>query len=371
MGQGTGAVEALVTPPQPGRLPDPAFWRGKRVLLTGHTGFKGGWLARWLAMLGAQTHGLALAPDSDPALFDAAEIASVARHRVGDIRDAAQVSQAVAEAAPDVILHLAAQALVRPSYAEPVGTFATNVMGTIHVMEAARAVSDLAALVVVSSDKCYENREWPWAYREGEAMGGYDPYSASKGACEIAVAAWRRSFFAGTRLGSGRAGNVIGGGDWAKDRLIPDLMRALLRAEAPLIRSPHAIRPWQHVLEPLCGYLLLAEDLAGGVAGAADGWNFGPAEADARPVAWICDYVTGQWGDGAKWVLDANPQPHEATYLKVDAAKARARLGWRPRLDLAHALDWTMAWYRAYDAGESGARLCDAQIERYCRIDVA
>lgn len=346
------------------------FWRGRRVLLTGHTGFKGAWLALWLAQMGARVTGFALAPPSAPSLHALACGGVLADDIIGDLRDAAAVDAAYARARPEVVLHLAAQALVRSSFADPVATYATNVMGTVHVLDAARRQGGVAALVVVTSDKAYENREWHWAYREDEAMGGHDPYSSSKGCAELVTAAFRRSYFAqdgATAVATARAGNVIGGGDWAADRVVPDCVRAFAAGEKVALRSPGATRPWQHVLEPLAGYLALAERLATAGDGArfAQGWNFGPAEADAVPVGELVATLARFWGGDAGWELDARPQPHEAHCLKLDASKARALLGWRPALGLADALEWTVAWYRRQARGEDARALCLDQIARY------
>lgn len=348
--------------------PDPGFWAGRRVLLTGHTGFKGGWLALWLERLGAQVTGLALPPDTAPNLFGLAGLGARLDSRTVDIRDAAALRAAVLGAEPSVVLHLAAQALVRPSYEDPVGTYATNVMGTAHLLDAVRAAPSVRAVVVVTSDKCYENREWVWPYREDEPMGGHDPYSNSKGCAELVTSAFRRSFFAGgpTAVASARAGNVIGGGDWSRDRLVPDLVGAFAAGRAAEIRNPHAIRPWQHVLEPLSGYLLLAERLAGeGGARFAEAWNFGPADEDCRPVSHLADRLAAFWGEGAGWRLVGGEHPHEASYLKVDSSKARARLGWSRRMTLGQALDWTVAWSRALRDGGDAAALCHDQIAQY------
>lgn len=350
-------------------MPASGFWRNKRVLITGHTGFKGAWLSLWLEHLGARVVGVALPPATRPSLFEAARIGERIESTFGDIRDAAFVARTIAAAEPEVIFHLAAQSLVRASYSAPVATYETNVMGTIHVLEAARTTPSVRAIVNVTSDKCYENREWPWPYRETEAMGGYDPYSSSKAASEIVTAAWRRSFFSAASppvgLATGRAGNVVGGGDWAEDRLVPDCMRALAADRVIDIRFPGAVRPWQHVLEPLCGYLLLAQRLWEEPAKYAEAWNFGPADEDAKPVSWVVSEITSLWGDGAAWRLVGGKQPHEATYLRVDASKARSGLNWRPRLPLSECLAWTVDWYRGMNAGEAAAGLTLAQIKRY------
>lgn len=343
-------------------------WRGRRVLVTGHTGFKGGWLSLWLHALGAEVTGFALPPPTRPSLFEAARIGALIDHVEGDVRDAAAVRDAVARARPEVIFHLAAQPLVRLSYDEPVETYATNVMGTVHLLEAARTVPGVAAVICVTSDKCYENREWIWPYRESDPMGGHDPYSSSKGCAELVIAAYRRSFFhdAGPAVASVRAGNVIGGGDWAADRLLPDLVRAFEAGVAPVIRSPDAVRPWQHVLEALCGYLAIADRLMDGAAQFADGWNFGPADDDARPVSWIVARMRAAWGGGTGDPLaDTGPRPHEAGLLRLDCSKARAALGWRPALSLERALDWIVAWHRSVGAGEDARAVTLSQIADY------
>jgi CDP-glucose 4,6-dehydratase len=346
---------------------DPGFWAQQRVLVTGHTGFKGAWLSLWLQQLGAEVTGLALDPATSPSLFSAARVASGMKSLTGDITVAADVAGAVEAAQPTVILHLAAQAIVRRSYEEPVATFATNVVGTANVLDAARAAPDLAAVVSVTSDKCYENREWPWGYREDEAMGGHDPYSASKGCAELVTAAMRRSFFdqpGMARIASARAGNVIGGGDWADNRLIPDIVRSLSVGEEIVIRRPDAVRPWQHVLEPLAGYLLLAQRLAVEGGAYADGWNFGPFEADTQPVSWVVERMVDGWGGSASWRIERDG-PHEAALLRLDSAKARARLGWRPQLGIEQVIDWVVAWYQAYYQGGSARELTAEQIDRY------
>ena len=349
-----------------------SFWKGKRVFLTGHTGFKGAWLALWLADLGAEVTGYALAPPTDPSLFDTTRIKARVRHIEADVRDETTLTAEVRAARPEIVLHLAAQSLVRASYDNPVATYAVNVMGTVNVLEAVRKAEGVRAIVCVTSDKCYENRETDAAYREDDAMGGYDPYSSSKGCAELAVSAYRRSFFHpekiaahGVGVASARAGNVIGGGDWAKDRLVPDLMRAFAAGQRPIIRFPDAVRPWQHVLEPLAGYLLLAERLWAGDPAAAAGWNFGPAQVDARPVTWIADRACALWGDGAGWDRTGEPQPHEATWLKLDCAKARERLGWRPAWPLEEGLSQTVAWYRALKYGADMSEFTGAQIRSY------
>lgn len=353
----------------------PSFWNNRRVLITGHTGFKGAWLSRWLQSLGAQVTGFALAPPPTPSLFQQARVADGMASHTGDVRDLDAVRGVVRESKPEILLHLAAQSLVRRSYAEPVDTFATNVMGTVHVLEAARGARELGAVVVVTSDKCYENREWERGYREDDAMGGHDPYSASKGCAELVTAAYRRSFATGATgpaVASARAGNVIGGGDWATDRLIPDLVRAFGAGAVPLLRNPLATRPWQHVLEPLRGYLALAEALCGTDGTAfAEGWNFGPRAGDTCSVATVADGVAVRWGAGARWALEPGAQPHEARALSLDGTKAGARLHWEPALSLATALDWTVQWYRDLAAGADAQELVARDVSAYTRACAA
>jgi CDP-glucose 4,6-dehydratase len=346
------------------------FWSGKRVLVTGHTGFKGSWLVLWLHALGAKVAGYALEPPTQPSLWQALALKET-RSEIADIRDLERLSRTFAEFRPEIVFHLAAQSLVRPSYDDPVGTYTTNVLGTAHVLEATRRAGRVRVLVNVTSDKCYENREWERGYRESDAMGGHDPYSSSKGCAELVTSAYRNSFFPpdrysehGLALASARAGNVIGGGDWARDRLLPDLMRAARDGRPAQIRNPNSIRPWQHVLDPLHGYVMLAERLWTEHE-LASGWNFGPAEEDAVPVGKLADMATARWGKDAGWIADAGPHPHEARYLKLDCSKARAQLGWRPRLGLASALDWTVEWYRAHADGRDMRTLSLEQIRRF------
>ena len=353
---------------------DRAFWAGKRVFLTGHTGFKGAWLALWLTDLGAKVTGYSLAPPTEPSLFEAARVRDLIVHLPGDVRDLPSLSAAVHRAQPEIVIHLAAQSLVRLSYVQPVETYDINVMGTVNLLEAVRRTSGVRAVVCVTSDKCYENHETDTPYVETDAMGGYDPYSSSKGCAELVTSALRRSFFnpatmAEHRVGvaSARAGNVIGGGDWARDRLVPDLMRAFSSGARPVIRFPGAIRPWQHVLEPLSGYLLLAERLHAGEARVANGWNFGPAEDDARPVDGIADTVSDLWGDGAGWDVTGEPQPHEAHYLRLDCGKAERELGWRPVWSLAEGLERTVEWYKANAGGRDMREFTRHQIRAYAR----
>lgn len=342
-----------------------AAWQGRRVFLTGHTGFKGSWLALWLTQIGARVTGFAL-PAERPSLFEQARVGELIEHVEGDIRDLGAVEKAITAAQPEVVFHLAAQPLVRQSYDCPVETFATNVQGTVHVLDACRRVSGLKAVVCITSDKCYDNREWVWPYRENDPMGGHDPYSASKGAAELVIAAYRRSFFEqGAGIASVRAGNVIGGGDWAADRLIPDIVRALIAGEQPLIRSPRSIRPWQHVLEALGGYLMIAERLIDGAESAASGWNFGPADDDAKPVDWIADRMTAAWGKPG-WTNGEQPgAPHEARILKLDCAKARSELGWRPAWTLETALARIVEWHRHVAQGGDARAISLAQLAEY------
>ena len=350
-----------------------SFWSGKRVFLTGHTGFKGGWLALWLAQLGATVRGYSLAPNTTPSLFEAAAVGSLVEDVRGDIRDGAALDRAIGEFAPEIVLHLAAQPLVRLSYADPIGTYETNVIGTARVLDAIRRTPSVRAAVVVTTDKCYENKEWLWGYRETDPLGGFDPYSSSKACSEIVAAAFRQSYFPvarhgehGVAIATARAGNVIGGGDWSDDRLIPDLVRGFLAGQPVPIRRPRSIRPWQHVLEPVAGYLALAERLMGpDAARYATAFNFGPADEDARPVEWIAQRMAQTWGDGAAWQLDPDPGVHEAGYLKLDASRAHAELGWQPRLKLGQALDLLVAWYKAHVAGEAMQRYTLDQIAAY------
>lgn len=347
---------------------DPAFWAQQRVLVTGHTGFKGSWLTLWLERLGADVFGLAKVPATDPSLFAAAAIGETMTSLEGDIVDSRAVANAIAAARPTVVLHLAAQAIVRESHLNPVETFATNVVGTASVLDGARRAPDLRAFVSVTSDKCYENNEWVWGYREDEPMGGHDPYSASKGCAELVTSAMRRSYFEteeSASVASARAGNVVGGGDWAADRLIPDIVRAWSAGEEVVIRSPNAVRPWQHVLEPLAGYLQLAQRLAGAEDGFSEGWNFGPSEDDTRPVGWVVERMAERWGGEAPWSVCADDGPHEATLLRLDSSKARHQLGWQPQLSLDRAIEWIIDWYRGFYHGESARTLTLDQIDRY------
>ncbi|MFM7402717.1 MAG: CDP-glucose 4,6-dehydratase [Erythrobacter sp.] len=347
-------------------LVDRRFWDGRRVLVTGHTGFKGAWLSLWLSEMGAKVTGLSL-PAEDPSLFRQIGAERLVHHIEGDIRDAALVDEVVSEAQPQTLFHLAAQPIVRLSYDEPRETFATNVQGTAHVLDACRRVPGLEAIVAVTSDKCYRNNEWVWPYRETDALGGHDPYSASKAAAEIVIASYRQSFFsagAGPLLASVRAGNVIGGGDWAADRLVPDIIRAIIAGEPVTIRSPHAVRPWQHVFEALGGYLLIAQHLAQGEKRFADAWNFGPSPADTRPVLWIVKRMIERWGSGSHQVVEDHAK-HEAKLLTLDCAKARAELKWLPSFNLGMTIDRIIDWHKAVAAGADVLAISRSQLADY------
>lgn len=350
----------------------PELWEGKRVFLTGHTGFKGSWLSLWLESLGAKVTGYALNPPTQPSLFNETRIADGMRSIVADIRDVTALQEAMKSAQPEIVFHMAAQPLVRYSYQNPVETYATNVMGTVHLLEAVRQTPGIKAVVNITTDKCYENREWVWGYRENEPLGGYDPYSNSKGCAELVSAAYRSSFFNandyarhGVALATVRAGNVIGGGDWAQDRLIPDILTAFEQGKLVNIRNPHAIRPWQHVLEPLHGYLTLAERLSEYGPDYAEGWNFGPNDEDAKPVGWIVQRMAEMWGENANWQIDPGEHPHEANYLKLDISKARSRLNWHPTLRLDDALKLVIDWAKQRQAGTAVRDLTLTQIQMY------
>lgn len=359
-----------------------SFWRGKRVFLTGHTGFKGSWLSLWLVSLGAKVTGYALEPPTDPSLFALAGVGELVNSTIADVRDLERLKEEMAKVAPEIVIHMAAQPLVRDSYKIPVDTYAVNVMGTVHLLEAVRNCPSVRAVVNVTTDKVYENREWHWGYRENEPFGGYDPYSSSKACSELVTAAYRSSYFVnstfnsstlqrhGAAVATARAGNVIGGGDWATDRLIPDVIRAILAGEAVPIRNPHAIRPWQHVLEPLSGYLALAQRLYTDGPAFASGWNFGPPEEDARPVQWLVERLCALWGAGADWRLDGGDHPHEAHYLKLDCAKAHAELCWWPRWGLERTLASIVEWTRAYQNGGDLRAMCRQQIADYTQREV-
>ncbi len=349
---------------------DPFFWRGKKIFLTGHTGFKGGWLSLWLVSMGAKVTGYGLVPNSTPSLFDIAAIDSlIDKSHIADIRDLESLQRAMSEAKPDVVIHMAAQPLVRYSYANPVETYSTNVMGTVHVLQSTRAIDSVLATLVVTTDKCYENKEWVWGYREHERLGGYDPYSNSKGCAELVTAAFRKSYFSNPNsvnsVASARAGNVIGGGDWSEDRLIPDAIKAFEKKKPLMIRNPLATRPWQHVLEPLSGYLILAQVLYEKGPIFASGWNFGPRDEDNRSVQEVVDLMISNWGESASWEKLGLEQPHEANLLKLDCTKARMQLGWIPKWNLEIAVQKIIQWQRAFQANQNMQEFSIAQINDY------
>jgi CDP-glucose 4,6-dehydratase len=349
------------------------FWRGRRVLVTGITGFKGGWLALWLKKLGATVIGYSKPPPTTPSLFESARLAEWIEWTEGDVRDGAHLRRVVSQSEVEIVFHLAAQPLVRASYEAPVETFETNVIGTVNLLEALRGHSPTRAAVIVTTDKCYENREWCWPYRETDALGGHDPYSSSKACAEIATSAYYRSFFEPRRIGvaTARAGNVIGGGDWARDRLIPDCLAALESQRSILVRNPASVRPWQHVLEPLLGYIMLAERLATDAPRFAGSWNFGPRPDAVRPVSEVVETLCAFWGGtggAAPWHTGDRPGPHEAGTLALDASKAREHIGWRPRLNLDRALEWTVAWHKVF-VGQGDVRECSLrQIDDYEKV---
>jgi CDP-glucose 4,6-dehydratase len=350
---------------------NPEFWHNKKVLITGHTGFKGSWLSLWLQSLGAHVIGYALPPPTEPSLYVLADVRKGMESVQGDVLDLQRLECVVRECRPEVVFHLAAQSLVRSSYADPVGTYATNVLGTAHILQSARYVSSVRSLIVVTTDKCYENRGGLEAYRETDRLGGDDPYSSSKAAAELVTAAFRKSFFktpkstTGAGVASARAGNVIGGGDWAANRLIPDVMRAALEGRELIIRSPDAVRPWQHVLDPLCGYLTLAEKLYQDPVRFSESWNFGPDESETWSVSAVLQLVSELWGPGISWHFDDGPQPHEAEYLKLNCTKARTQLGWEPRWALKTALEATLAWYKAQQSRQDVRSVAQQQIRSY------
>ena len=349
---------------------DASFWKGKKVYLTGHTGFKGSWLSLWLQNVGALVKGYSLDVNTQPALFSQANVTEEMESEIGDIRNLEQLTKSMVSFSPDILIHMAAQPLVRLSYQEPVDTYTTNVIGTVNVLEAARKCTNLKAIVSVTTDKCYENKEWEWGYRENEPMGGHDPYSSSKGCAELVTSAYRRSFFSSgdtASLASARAGNVIGGGDWAEDRLIPDILRAFEKSEPVVIRNPLSTRPWQHVLEPLSGYLVLAQELFLNGDNFAEGWNFGPKDEDCKPVSWILDTMVTYWGNNASWNLDKNNNPHEAGFLKLDCSKASNRLKWNPKWNLEFTLKSIVDWHKLYTNGGDIKKQCLKEINIYSK----
>jgi CDP-glucose 4,6-dehydratase len=348
------------------------FWGNRKVFITGHTGFKGSWLCLWLNALGATISGYALRPPTDPSLYELCRIDKFVNSSIADVRDAGTLAEALVSARPEVVFHMAAQPLVRESYKIPGETYAINVMGTVNLFEAVRMCKSVKAVINVTTDKCYENKEWVWGYRENESLGGYDPYSSSKACSELVTTAYRSSFFNpkhhpahGVAVASARAGNVIGGGDWAADRLLPDCVRAVLKGEKIVLRNPEAIRPWQHVLEPLSGYLLLAQKMFEEGARFSDAWNFGPHDDNAQTVAWVVQRLCDAWGEGASYTADIGDHPHEAQSLKLDCSKSRSVLGWHPRWNLAKAIDSIAVWTRAYKEGKDVAAVCLSQIEQY------
>lgn len=349
---------------------NPNFWKSKKVFITGHTGFKGSWLSLWLQTMGANVKGYSLAPPTNPSLFQEAHVADNMESTIGDIRDLRVLKKSMTSFNPDILIHMAAQPLVRLSYNDPVDTYSTNVMGTVNVLEAARSCPDLKAIVSVTTDKCYENKEWVWGYRENEAMGGHDPYSSSKGCAELVTTAYRRSFFYANdtaSIASARAGNVIGGGDWAEDRLIPDILKAFENSKSVVIRNPLSTRPWQHVLEPLSGYLVLAQNLYNEGDAFAEAWNFGPKEEDCKPVNWILDKMVEYWGRDAKWELDKNNNPHEAGFLKLDCSKASKELHWKPKWSLDHTLNLIVNWHQDWKSGKNMKDVCLKEIASYTK----
>jgi CDP-glucose 4,6-dehydratase len=348
-------------------LVKPHFWSGRKVFITGHSGFKGGWLSLWLQLLGVEVMGYALDPPSTPNLLAAARVETGMQSVHGDVLDKKKLEQAMRSFAPEIVFHLAAQSLVRLSYDSPLETFATNVMGTANVLECVRRCPSVRAALVVTSDKCYENRQWEWPYREIDPLGGHDPYSSSKACAELVTSSFRSSYFkkSSVAVAAARAGNVIGGGDWARDRLIPDMMRSFSSGQVVRIRHPHALRPWQHVLEPLRGYLALAQALIEHGTPFAEAWNFGPGNDAMKPVEWIADWMAAAWGEDARWERDSAEHPHEARTLTLDSSKAAARLGWRPRLNLPDALALTVDWYKKFFRGEDARLACINQIEAY------
>lgn len=356
---------------------EPSFWQGKRVFVTGHTGFKGGWLVCWLRLLGAKVTGYALQPVTQPNLFEVARVADGIHSLEGDVRDLAALRQALHEARPDIVFHLAAQPLVRSSYADPIYTYSTNIMGTAHVLEAIRHTPSVRSAVMITSDKCYQNNEWAWGYRENEKMGGRDPYSSSKGAAELVIQGYRHSYFGPeadnrTAVASARAGNVIGGGDWSAERLVPDVLAALAKDESVLLRNPIATRPWQHVLEPLHGYLRLAQTLYEHGKDYAEAYNFGPESRNAKPVAWIVTTLHQLWGSDRRWEEDQGHKPHEDIFLKLDASKAQLKLGWQPLLELEETLTWIVEWHKAYLQNRAMRQVTEQQIHRFAaRIEQA
>lgn len=364
MGQRRRALEDLGV--------SPGFWKDKKVLITGHMGFKGSWLSLWLQSLGAEVAGYSLPSPVQPSLFETANVSEKMNSVTGDVRNLDKLKETLNHHSPQIIFHMAAQSLVLPSYEDPVYTYETNVMGTLNLLEAARYSEGLKVVVVVTSDKCYENKNTEWNYKEDDPMGGFDPYSSSKGCAELITSAYRNSFFSsesyeshGVSISSVRAGNVFGGGDWSDHRLIPDIIKAALDQRPAVIRNPNAIRPWQYVLEPINGYLTLAEKQWEQGAAYAEGWNFGPDEEDAKPVSWVVKKIADLWGEGFQVQPDEKQHPHEAHFLKLDCSKAHTRLQWQPKSDIAAGLEWTVQWYRDFHEGQPAQELCDNAILRF------
>jgi len=347
---------------------DEFFWKGKRVFLTGHTGFKGSWLSLWLVSLGVEVKGYSLNPSTSPSLFDEAKIDSIIESQIGDIRDQDTLYESMTSFNPDILIHMAAQPLVRYSYDAPIETYEVNVLGTVKVLEVARSCSALKAIVNITTDKCYENDGRSEGYKESDPMGGYDPYSSSKGCAELVTSSYRRSFLQdqGVDLSSVRAGNVIGGGDWAEDRLIPDILRSFEKGEPVVIRNPNATRPWQHVLEPLSGYLILAQKMYNNTNKYAEGWNFGPNKNDVKPVDWILEKMISKWPNSS-WKLDKDYSPHEACFLQLDILKAKSKLGWNPIWELSFTLEKIINWHRSWLNGEDMQAVCLIEIEEYSK----
>ena len=355
---------------------DKSFWKNKRVFVSGHTGFKGGWLTIWLKSLGARVSGYSLPPPTAPNLFEVAEVENGIDSRIGDVLDRVQLGEFFRRSQPEIVFHLAAQPLVRDSYVSPVETFATNIMGTVNILDEVRRIGNVRSVLVITSDKCYENREWAWGYREADVLGGHDPYSSSKACAELVTASYRRSYFNpknhskhGTGLATARAGNVIGGGDWAKDRLIPDIFRAIEHQQPLIIRNPLATRPWQHVLEPLRGYLMLSQKLYEEGSAYSEAWNFGPDDSDIRDVGWITSHVMSCLGEGATWEIEEGFQPHEAGSLKLDCAKSKLKLRWNPILAVEDALERTSSWHTAYVSETNMREFTLSQIREIEEMD--
>jgi CDP-glucose 4,6-dehydratase len=346
---------------------DKFFWNGKKVLVTGHTGFKGGWLCLWLESLGAEVYGISLDPNTKFSLFNECNIKSSVKSEIADIRDLDKIKRLIKSISPEIIIHMAAQPLVRLSYESPVDTFSTNVMGTLNIFESARMLTSLKAIVNVTTDKCYENKEWVWGYRESDELGGFDPYSSSKACSEILTRAYRRSFFDNMGIGVAtvRAGNVIGGGDWSQDRLVPDILLSIQNGKTVKVRNPLAIRPWQHVLEPLSGYLIIAQLLYKRNLEFSDSWNFGPNNTDVKTVSWIVERILSTWGSDVEWAHDKSEQPKETNYLQLDISKVRRILDWQPKWNIEKAIENIVIWHKSWLKNENMKSICLEQIKEY------